>query len=375
MALLEGTLVVRGVPYLTGAGTVAHGTLLVPLTLQGDAVVAPSTHAAWWIGSQPHEDAGGPLASINVTPTGSPLKLSGLDPAWTFCAKPGGREFRDHREYVMTYVALLGVPVATVDPKATARTYTGSPPNPLRSSPFVYRDTASARAGLEGVNQSISGQTVGIVGLGGTGSYVLDLVSKSMVDAIHLFDDDLFEQHSAFRAPGAAAVRQLRESRSKVDHFASVYGNIRRHVIPHPVRIDRRTAPLLDVLDFAFVCCDDPASKPAIFERLADRRIPFVDVGMGLVVEGTGIHGAVRTTFVAPGDDVMRSRIPTVGAPDGDIYSSNIQICELNALNASLAVIAWKRHFGFYGSDGPEGNGVFVVNSGRMFHEGAEGSN
>ena len=34
--------------------------------------------------------------------------------------------------------------------------------------------------------------------------------------------------------------------------------------------------------------------------------------------------------------------------PGEDDYSSNIQVAELNALNAILAVIWWKRHLGFY---------------------------
>ena len=30
------------------------------------------------------------------------------------------------------------------------------------------------------------------------------------------------------------------------------------------------------------------------------------------------------------------------------IYRSNIQVADLNALNATLAVIRWKQYFGFY---------------------------
>ena len=44
-------------------------------------------------------------------------------------------------------------------------------------------DTASARAGLIGLNRKLVGESVGIVGLGGTGSYVLDLVAKTPVPA------------------------------------------------------------------------------------------------------------------------------------------------------------------------------------------------
>lgn len=43
---------------------------------------------------------------------------------------------------------------------------------------------------------------------------------------------------------------------------------------------------------------------------------------------------------------------PTQPAPPPveDDYSSNIQVADLNALNALLAVIAWKRYLGYYAS-------------------------
>jgi len=47
-------------------------------------------------------------------------------------------------------------------------------------------------------------------------------------------------------------------------------------------------------------------------------------------------------------DHVRAGRIPfTDGAVNND-YSRNIQIADLNALNAALAVIKWKKLFGFY---------------------------
>jgi tRNA A37 threonylcarbamoyladenosine dehydratase len=45
--------------------------------------------------------------------------------------------------------------------------------------------------------------------MGGTGSYILDLVAKTAVMEIHLFDGDDFNQHNAFRAPGAASLEDL----------------------------------------------------------------------------------------------------------------------------------------------------------------------
>lgn len=368
MALVDGMLVVSHVPYLRSDGSIDRAALLVPLSMSGNRVVAPRAHLAWWTGDLPCEADGTPMRSINVTGAGAAPVLAGYPPALALCCKPKGREYRDHHEFVTTYVTLLGAPTASLDPTATARVRRRPEPLDVRAGPFAYMDTATPRAALGAAVTAIRGQTVGIVGLGGTGSYVLDLVSKCSVDSIHLFDHDLFEQHSAFRAPGAATLDDVRAQRRKVDYFAARYRGIHRRVIPHAVRVDGRTAALLDVLDFAFVCIDDAGSKPPILERLAARGIAYVDVGMGLHASERGIVGAVRTTLVTPGDGAMADRIPVVGHGDG-VYATNIQVCELNALNASLAVIAWKRHRGFYAANRREGNGVFIVEDGRLHVE------
>jgi molybdopterin/thiamine biosynthesis adenylyltransferase len=367
VALLDGTLVISHVPYVRAAGCVGRADLLVPLAMEGSRVVAPRAHQAWWTGTAPKETDGTPLKGISVQRGAEPC-VTGMPPATMLCGRIRGREFRDHLEFVSTYVALLGAPAIALDPDATACARTRSIPVAADAGPFAYADTASSRSAMGAINARVRGRSVGIVGLGGTGSYVLDLVSKCAVGAIHLFDDDVFEQHSAFRAPGAATLDDLRARRRKVEHFADVYRGIHRGVVPHAVRIDRGTAPLLDPLDFVFLCIDEAAAKPPILARLAERGIPFVDVGMGLHGSDRGIAGALRTTLVTPDDRSMLDRIPIVGDPDG-VYATNIQICELNALNASLAVIAWKRHLGFYAADRTCSNEVFVVDGGRLHSE------
>lgn len=36
------------------------------------------------------------------------------------------------------------------------------------------------------------------------------------------------------------------------------------------------------------------------------------------------------------------------GEDEDELYRSNIQVADLNALNAALAVIRWKKHIGYY---------------------------
>src|SRR3546814_16169321 len=133
-------------------------------------------------------------------------------------------------------VVLLANGGAALDPEVTARTRRVVA-NDDPESPFVYRDTASSRAGIGEVAQKLMGERVAIVGLGGTGAYVLDQVAKTAVARIDLFDDDYYLQHNAFRAPGAASLEDLRERPTNVHPFAGVYSRMHRHIRPPPARL------------------------------------------------------------------------------------------------------------------------------------------
>ncbi|MDZ7652346.1 MAG: ThiF family adenylyltransferase [Burkholderiaceae bacterium] len=92
------------------------------------------------------------------------------------------------------------MPVSDCDP----RTFKTIDSNESESV-FLFEDTASSRAGIQPIAQALREYKIAIVGLGGTGAYILDLVAKTHVSEIHLYDADKFRQHNAFRAPGAAS--------------------------------------------------------------------------------------------------------------------------------------------------------------------------
>lgn len=386
LTLLGATLLVRRVPYVSG-NEVRQGTLVVTLKLSGDMTAAPDRHIVHWIGRTPCDVNGQRLDKVVQLWTGT-THAAGVVSTHTLCNKPVGREFYDYHEMVSAYVALLGTHAEALAPGATAGfgptllMFRQSPtsaadPGPARwtsarrrerqANSFAYADTASARAGIDGPNLRLAGSRIGIIGLGGTGSHVLDLVAKTPVAAIHLYDGDVFEQHSAFRAPGAASLTDVSAGRRKVHHFAAVYSAIHTGIVPHAASVGPENLDLIDPIDFAFVCIDDGEAKRPILERLSARGVPWIDVGMGLRVTSDGIVGALRITIGLPGDhDAAAAHVP-MGRTVADAYSTNVQVGDLNALNAALAVVEWKRMRGFYPQAPGRLNTVFVVEDGGVY--------
>ena len=187
-----------------------------------------------------------------------------------------------------------------------------------------------------------------VIGLGGTGAYVLDFIVKTPVREIRAFDLDRFHVHNAFRSPGRLEGPEL--GQPKADVYRHRYENFRTGFSATPALIDTSCDDELDGVTFAFVCVDKGPSRAGIFDLLISKGIPFIDVGMGLNRKRGPLNGMLRMTYYAAtdGDETRaRERAPLEDDPD-DEYRTNVQISELNALNACLAVIRFKQLRGFY---------------------------
>src|SRR5260370_39107561 len=69
--------------------------------------------------------------------------------------------------------------------------------------------------------------------------------------------------------------------------------------------------------------------------------------------------------------DAARARI-SFGQGTGDNqYGTNIQIADLNALNATLAVIAWKTMTGFYHDLGRTPFSTYAIDTRTLINEGS----
>lgn len=342
-----GFLLVHDVPYLNADKVVKRGTLVAKLKLAGEVTDAPEDHVIHFDGDYPCRADGAEIHGLRNSSEAKTL-AEGVAVRHTFSAKPSV-PFPDFYTKVTNYCAILTGPARSVDPTVTAKTFAPPVPDEEDKSPFNYVDTASSRAEIDLLTDKLALSKVAIIGLGGTGSYVLDLVTKTPVDQIHLYDADDFLTHNAFRAPGAPSLAELEKRPRKVEYLAAIYSKMHKRIYPHAVHVSAENVAELDQMAFVFICIDDGPAKKVIIDRLHQANVPFVDTGMGVYMSEGGLGGLLRITTSTPEHRAhIAQRIPFADAGAEDEYAKNIQVADLNALSAALAVIRWKKHFGFY---------------------------
>jgi hypothetical protein len=226
---------------------------------------------------------------------------------------------------------------------------------------FKYHDTLTSRAGISDLSALFKDDVVAVVGLGGTGSYLLDFLVKMPLREIRLFDLDPYHVHNAFRSPGRLEAEDFGKPKTEV--YRLRYDNFRKGLLAAPRFIDASSTEDLDGVTFAFVCVDKGSSRAGVFDLLLYLGIPFIDVGMGLRRQGAALTGTLRTTFYSSseGQKARDMQLAELSDSPGDLYRSNIQISELNALNACLAVIRFKQLRGFYLEEIPYYHVLFDV--------------
>lgn len=345
----NGYLVVHSVPYVNSRCEIAYGTLVTDLTLNNDLTQRPGNHQVWFAGEHPCNRDGTIISAMGDSAATQTL-CEGFEVQHRFSCKPQVGYYIDYHSKITQYVKIISNPARALDPSVTACSYKPIK-DPKEDSIFFYTDSASSRAGITTLAEKIAMDKIAFVGLGGTGSYALDLVAKTHVREIHLFDGDKFLQHNAFRAPGAASFDSLKKKLSKVDYYANIYGQMRRGIFPHEEFLNEETVKQLAVFDFVFVCVDNGAVRKLVSDFLREQKIAFIDVGMNLelIEEQQCLRGTCRVTLSTPDkSDHFSRHVSITDKGADDLYQSNIQVADMNALNAAMAVIKWKKYCGFY---------------------------
>ena len=178
----EQHLLVHSVPYVTASREVMRATVGCLFIENAGVLVTPDqypdTHQVWFTGDFPCFSTGARLNQLENENDGREL-FKGFTIKHRFSNKPFGvSSFPDHYTKVLHYITLISDQARVIEPLADARTHRVIPTTP-EESVFRYADSASARYGTLAVAAKLALRRIAIVGLGGTGSYVLDQVTKT----------------------------------------------------------------------------------------------------------------------------------------------------------------------------------------------------
>jgi len=352
VAFDSNCLVIRDIPYLDSNRQVQIGAIVAKLTFIDQVRVEQVDHQIFFAGSVPHGIDGAPIPNLGGGTTTIPLSEACLDVAVerSFSNKPRATgKFQDFYEKIESYVSIISGPAVELH---DCNPYTYRVVERIVSdSVFKFQDTLTSRAEITDLSVQFKDDVIAIIGLGGTGAYVLDFIAKTPVKEIRAFDADIYHVHTAFRSPGKLDPDDLGKKKSEVYHDR--YDSFRTGISFVPKFIDSSCRQDLEGVTFAFVNVDKGSSRAGIFDLLLSMGIPFIDVGMGLNRKHKAINGMLRMTYYSEEDgQAQRAKnlAPLTDNPD-DLYKTNIQISELNALNACLAIIKFKKLRGFYSDE------------------------
>ena len=373
-------LVVKNIPYLqSSSGDLATADLVTSLDLTPENITRqPSDHTIWWTGGVPYHADGNSLegdVSCDTWPTGRDLG-EGLTAYMQWSLKPleAGtmRPYIDYREKIQTYIDEVSAYADALHPGALEAARAGEDPITISSTRFKYLNTSTYRYGLKGVERPIEDEVVAVIGVGGTGSYLVDILAKTNIKELHLFDDDILEQHTAFRLAGAAHIEEIGGTRTKVAWHKQRYSAVRDEgVFANETKVFGDAKDLLEKFTTVFIAVDDLACRREIQAQCNQLGVFHVSVGLAVEVEGqdnnqlggslkveTGIHLPPRPTENAQSDHAQPQAY------------GNVQTAELNMLGAALAIVEWKAKVGIYRSERSQYDSVlFSATTGRILHQ------
>ena len=279
-------LLVHGVCYLNEADDVkTDGILFLGLNLDTNGgPIHPDSgdHTIFFAGEQPRRKGGGKISVLGITTQAN--VLSGISNSHQLSARPDRYDqeqwFKKYSDKIKHYVDLISRHVGNEEDCQQART--GMDEVVLSQSHdtydwrpyFRYPDMHSMRHGTTIINYRPKDQKIAIIGLGGTGSYILDLLAKNPIAEIHIYDDDCLKIHNAFRSPGAADKLILDKKPKKVAYYKTAYSKMNKRIQSHAYKITEANLHKLDDKNFVFLCLDQNGAKAriAILKHLIEKK-------------------------------------------------------------------------------------------------------
>ena len=226
----------------------------------------------------------------------------------------------------------------------------------------IAKEIMEQAAGVKEIQDKVRKCTVAVIGCGGTGSYIVDMLTKTSIREIVIVDGDKMRIKNTLRCPGGTTedeLKDLQEGRTtKTAYLSRMYGEGTVKLTELTEMASRTTASKLKEkqVEFAFICIEqkthgDRPRQDEVYEGLQEVGIPFVDSGISLGIQEGKLVGSVTTSYTPEGGNAWRSSVPNARLKGGGNVYRNTQLAEVNALAAAMAIGEWRRRTGQYGDE------------------------
>jgi hypothetical protein len=164
----------------------------------------------------------------------------------------------------------------------------------------------------EGTPRLLKRLEVGVVGASGTGSWVIEMLSRLGVGRLLLIDPEHVEDKNLNRIINATEA-DVRADRPKVEILRDAINRIGLDTLVEARAEDLRSPALLRRLaacDVIFGCVDSPFARSLLNTLAAHYLLPYFDVGVRLQADGLGgisaVYGGVH--YLMPGGSSLFTR-------------------------------------------------------------------
>ena len=352
----ENYLIVEDIPYIDEKATIKKdGILVTNLEIVQSPNMPTVTsspikqHVIYFKGSYPCNKTGKPIEGIRHQTVNR--SVGSILCNYSFSNKPS-TGYKDYYEKIVRYIEIISAPAISKDNTLTAKVFRAIPNENKSDSVFKFIDTNSSISGVNDINNRCRGMKVALIGLGGTGSYVLDHLVRMEVSEIHLYDGDVFLQQNAFRAPGSIFLEDFHLKPFKTDFYKEKYSGFREGIVSVPEYITENNCNELLNFDFVFLNMDSDEIKKKIISLLVENKVKFIETGVGLDFSPNNkISGIGRVIYSDENNNMHLEKRISYVSDEEKLYGSNIQTSDINNLLACIAVVKFKKSIGIYEDD------------------------
>ncbi|MBU1726809.1 MAG: ThiF family adenylyltransferase [Candidatus Omnitrophica bacterium] len=172
------------------------------------------------------------------------------------------------------------------------------------SEPFDRYNRQILAFGEDG-QRRLCGTKVGIVGLGGIGAFVAQMLSYLGIKDFVLIDDDIVEESNLNRLVGAS-IEDARDKAPKLEVAKRVILHAHPQAIVRGVFKNLRSEEAIDSLaqapDIIFGCVDNDSARLILSELCAAYNKPLIDSGTEIINDGGYQEFGGRVIVARPGD-------------------------------------------------------------------------